>query len=234
MIALINTPKPVRLRSGLLENGDRMTQAEFHRVYENYDEDVKFELIGGVVYMAAAMRHPHGSFHIKLTYALEHFATATPGIEIADNASVILGDESEPQPDLSMRIETDCGGQSHIDERGYLTGAPELVAEIAHSSRALDLHAKRDDYQRAGVLEYVVLCVEERELHWFHFPTGTQIEPTREGIYRSRVFPGLWIDGPALMAKNSIQLRATVERGLARREHATFVRRLAAIRKKAD
>ena len=233
MIALNNIPKPVRLRSGLLENGDRMTQAEFHRIYENYDEDVKFELVGGVVYMAAAMRHPHGSFHIKLSYALEHFATATPGVEIADNASAILGDGSEPQPDLSMRITTECGGQSYIDEQDYLTGAPELVAEIAHSSRAIDLHAKRDDYQRAGVIEYVVLCVEERELHWFHFPTGENIEPTREGIYRSRVFPGLWIDGPALMAKDSAQLRKTVERGLARREHATFVRRLAATRKKA-
>ena len=39
-----------------LENGDQMTQAEFHRRYKAYPEDVKFELIGGVVHMASPMR----------------------------------------------------------------------------------------------------------------------------------------------------------------------------------
>src|SRR5262249_5049943 len=36
-----------------LEDGQRLTQPEFHRRYQAYPEDVKFELIGGVVHMAS-------------------------------------------------------------------------------------------------------------------------------------------------------------------------------------
>ncbi len=35
--------------SPVLENGDRLTQPEFHRRYEAYPEDVKIELVGGIV-----------------------------------------------------------------------------------------------------------------------------------------------------------------------------------------
>jgi hypothetical protein len=42
-------------------------------------------------------------------------------------------------------------------------GAAELLAEIAYSSVAIDLHLKKDDYQKAGVREYLVVCVREPE-----------------------------------------------------------------------
>ncbi len=44
-----------------LYNGDRMNQREFHRRYEAYPDNVKFELVGGVVYLvsgAAFMASP--------------------------------------------------------------------------------------------------------------------------------------------------------------------------------
>ena len=53
-------------------------------------------------------------------------------------------------------IPAELGGQVTIDERGYIRGAPELVVEIARSSRAFDLGPKKADYERAGVLEYLV------------------------------------------------------------------------------
>lgn len=148
-----------------LENGDRLTQAEFHRRYEAYPKDVKFELIGGIVYMASPLRRKHGRYHVILNGAFFVYNSATPGVEVLDNATTILGEESEPQPDLEMRILPDFGGQSKNTVDDYVEGPPELMAEIAHSSRALDMHAKRDDYKRAGVVEYVVVCVQERELH---------------------------------------------------------------------
>lgn len=215
----------------LLVNGEHMTQREFHRRYEAYPDDVKFELIGGKVHMASPLRWLHASYHPELSYAFKHYTAATPGVELGDNATTILGPESEPQPDLELRILRECGGRSRIDARGYVVGPPELLAEIAHSTRAINLHEKRTDYERAGVLEYVVLCVEERRLHWFHFPSGEEIAPTRQGVYRSRVFPGLWIDGPALLDRDSRRLAATVERGLARREHTAFVKRLQVARR---
>jgi Uma2 family endonuclease len=211
-----------------LHNGDRLTQAEFHRRYQACPEGVKAELIGGIVYMPSPTRWPHGSYHLLLGGVFFLYAGSTPGVKGFDNATTILGDFSEPQPDLALRILREYGGRSWENPDKYIEGAPELLAEIAHSSRAIDLHDKKDDYRRAGVQEYLVLCVEEQELHWFHFPTGRTLKPDRQGVARSRIFPGLWLDVPALLAEDSARLIAAVQQGLASRAHATFVKRLAA------
>jgi Uma2 family endonuclease len=207
-------------------NGDRLTQAEFHRCYEQYDEDEKWELVGGIVYMASPLRRTHSRYDGEIRFALELYRQATAGVEALHNATTILGEESEQQPDLGLRILPEFGGQSRTNDDDYIEGPPELLVEVAHSTLALDMHAKRDDYRQAGVIEYLVLCVEEQEVHWFHFPSGRPIRPDREGISRSRVFPGLWIDTAALMRLESARFREVVEQGLASQPHAAFVRRL--------
>lgn len=47
-----------------------------------------------------------------------------------------------------------------------------------------------------------------------------------DGIFRSRVFPGLWLDAAALLAGDARQMLEVVERGTATPEHAAFVGRL--------
>jgi Uma2 family endonuclease len=223
------TPR-ARKRAGeplpLLNNGDHMKQPEFHRRYQAYPEDVKIELVGGIVYMASPLRWPHGNYHVKLGLALELYASGTPGVEAGDNATSILGEESEPQPDLALRLLPEYGGQSRENAERYIEGPPELLAEIAYSSRAIDMKQKREDYENAGVVEYLVLCIEEQEIHWFHFPSKRRIRPNREGTSRSRIFPGLWLDVPALLAKNSARVEEVVRQGIASREHTEFVKRL--------
>lgn len=210
----------------LLENGDRMSQAEFHRRYKAHPGDEKFELVGGIVYMASPLRYPHATYHLKLGTLLDLYAIATPGVEGADNATTILGEESEPQPDLLLRIVQECGGQSRVGPEKYLEGAPELLAEIAHSSRSIDLNQKKEDYQKAGVLEYLVLSVEDEQLFWFHFPSSTSLLPDRQGVFQSLVFPGLWIHGEGLLALDAPKFHAILHKGLKSRGHSAFARRL--------
>jgi len=225
--------KPSAARVPLLVNGDRMKQPEFHRSYEAYpDKGAIFELIGGTVYMASPLRYRHGSNDRRLGLVLSLYAAATAGVEDAGNTTVILGEESEPQPDLMLRLSRDCGGQSSINKDDYVAGPPELIAEIAYSSRSIDMNQKREDYRKAGVLEYLVFCIEDRELHWFDFRKAGKIRPGRDGIARSRVFPGLWIDVEALLDKNSPRLIEVVEQGIASTAHAAFVRRLERSRRK--
>jgi hypothetical protein len=50
-------------------------------------------------------------------------------------------------------------------------------------------------------------------------------------LLKSRVFPGLWLDFDAVW-NPSKSLRTAVEAGAKSPEHATFVRRLAAARKR--
>src|SRR4051794_37812573 len=88
----------------VLVNGDHMTQDEFHRRYEHYPEDVKFELIGGKVYMASPLRLPHSRYDGEVGFLLETYRRATEGTEVLHGATIILGPESEPEPDLGLRI----------------------------------------------------------------------------------------------------------------------------------
>jgi Uma2 family endonuclease len=210
-----------------LQEGDHLTQAEFHRRYEAYPEDVKFELIGGIVHMASPLKRLHGTTHFELSLVFAIYKAGTPGVQGADNMTAILGEKSEPQPDLMLRLLKECGGQSEYNEDDYLVGAPELVVEVAHSSKASDLGGKRKDYLAAGVQEYVVFCVEEQELHWYHFPSRRKLKADRNGVWKSRIFPGLWLDGPALLAHDSARLLATAQQGLASPEHEAFLRQLA-------
>jgi hypothetical protein len=211
-----------------LVNGERMVQPEFHRRYEACGEDKKWELIGGVVYKASALKLPHADYDDEIGYLLGTYRRATPGTQVTHNATAILGEESERQPDLGLRILPEYGGQSRTTSDGYLEGPCELLVEVVHSRRALAMHARRDDYRRAGVVEYLVLCIEEQEVHWFHFASGEMIRPNRQRISRSHVFPGLWLDVTALLRRDSQRLLDVIRQGLASPVHARFVKRLEA------
>jgi Uma2 family endonuclease len=208
-----------------------MTRAEFHRIYEQTENDFRAELIGGVVYVASPLKRQHGKNHLPLGTLFFAYESRTPGVEAADNATVILSDNSEPQPDLFLRILEECGCQSRATDDDYILGAPELVAEISHSTRSIDLHDKYDDYARHGVLEYLVVCLEERQLRWFDLQRDDELQPDADGICRMHTFPGLWIHGAALLNRDFASLTATLERGLASPEHREFVSRLESERK---
>jgi len=210
-----------------LHNGDSMTRAEFHRIYEQTPPDFRAELVGGIVYVASPLRRRHGTNHVTLGVLFGTYMLNTPGVETGDNTTVLLGDEGEPQPDLYLRILPEYGGQSNITPDDYIEGAPELVAEIASSSRAIDLHGKRRDYARYGVREYLVLCLRERQLRWFDLSVDRELAPDPDGVIRVHGFPGLWIDVAALLHEDP-RMTAVLAQGLATPEHAAFVSALAA------
>lgn len=93
---------------------------------------------------------------------------------------------------------------SHFSRRHYW-----LIAEIAFSSRATDLHTKRDDYTRYGVREYLVVCLREQQLRWFDVRANQELPFERGDIVRVQTFPGLWIRREALFAKDYRLLMAT-------------------------
>jgi Uma2 family endonuclease len=216
----------------LLHNGDHLTQPEFHRRYEAYPEDVKFELIGGTVYMASPQRETHSDYEDELGFVFGVYRRATPGVKAIHGATTILGSESEPQPDLGLRILEEYGGRSRLTRKKYIEGPPELLAEISHSTVAIDLHLKKADYEKAGVQEYLVVCVDERLLFWFDFKNQKSIVGNAQGIYRSHVFPGLWLHGTALLDLDSSQVEDVARQGLASPEHTAFVERLRTARRK--
>ena len=221
-IAMINPPRE-------LVEGQRLDQPTFHALYEAMPPGTRAELINGVVLMPGPVGPPHGRARLPTVVWLSYFEENTPGVEALVNVTTALDLKSEPQPDALLRILPEYGGRTRTDRR-FVQGVPELLVEVADGSRYTDLGPKFDDYERVGVLEYVVRSIEPDEIIWSVLRKGrfVDLEPGPDGIYRSEVFPGLWLDPQALLAGDMRRLRAVLDLGCATPEHAAFVARLAA------
>ena len=209
--------------------GQRMTRAEFHERYQAMPPGKTFELIAGKVYMASPVSDRHSEGCGLAGSWLGVYALRTPGVRLGHDGSLFLSDESEVQPDLTLKIDPDRGGQARR-EGAYLVGCPELVIEVARSSRSIDLGPKLVEYEQAGALEYIVFALDPDDIHWHVRRDGklVRVEPDADGLHRSAAFPGLWLDPTAWHDEDGSMLIAALDRGLATPEHTAFVARLAA------
>ena len=205
--------------------GDRLTRDEFLRRWEAMP-DVKFaELIGGVVYRPSPLSRGHSVPDLRVAW-VGHYAAFTPGCEAGSNGTWLMCEDS-PQPDVYLRLLPEFGGQSATAGL-YPQGAPEFLAEICLSSTERDLHEKFDLYQEAGVREYLVFLVPEQEVRWHRLINGVfrVVAADADGVLRSAVFPGLWLDAGALLAGDMAQVFTVLTKGLNTPQHGEFVARL--------
>jgi len=211
-----------------LENGDRLTRAEFERRYGAMPHVKKAELIEGVVYMPSPVSASHSRCHGQVITWLGTYCAETPGVDMNDNATVRLNIDSEVQPDALLRLDSAPGSISHISDDDYIEGAPELIVEIAATSASYDLHDKLKVYRRNRVQEYIVWQVLDQRLSWFVLEEGeyVSLSPDADGVIHSRVFPGLRLAVTALLAGDLTTVLAELKRGTETEEHAAFVERL--------
>ncbi len=214
-----------------LESGDRLSRAEFERRYAAHPEIKKAELIEGVVYVASPVRvEQHGEPDGWMITWLGNYSAATSGVRLAVNTTVRLKRGNEAQPDAFLRLEPGKGGRARVSEDDYLEGPPELIVEIAASSASYDLHAKKRMYQRNGVQEYLAVQVYEQRVDWFMLRESVYetLTPDENGVLRSEVFPGLWLQPAALWAGDLAAMLAVLQQGLNSPEHTAFVEQLKA------
>jgi Uma2 family endonuclease len=227
----VQPPEPPRRSIPELENGDRLTRAEFERRYDAMPGLKKAELIEEGVYMPSPVRYDkHSLPHLMVCGWIAQYLAATPGIGGGDNGSLRVDLDNEPQPDAFLMIAPDRGGQARIDEEDYVVGAPEWVVEVASSSASYKLHSKMQVYRRSGVREYVVWRVLDAQIDWFVLRDGRfdPMAPPADGLFRSTVFPGLWLDPSALLRGDLARVLAVVQDGLKSAEHQEFAARLGA------
>jgi Uma2 family endonuclease len=234
----IQLPAPARAAPAVerlpFNPGDHLSRTEFERRYAAHPQIKKAELVEGVIYMPSPLHFKsHGFPHIAVAGWLALYVAATPGVTAADNATVRLDLENEVQPDALLRLEPAQGGKSRITPDDFVEGPPELIVEVAASSTAYDLHAKRRVYQRSGVQEYLAIQMYEQRADWFALREGEYalIEPDDPstgsgGVLKSQIFPGLWLKAEHLFAGDLAALLATLQEGLACSEHGAFVARL--------
>jgi len=210
----------------ILENGDRLSRVEFEKRYHAMPHLKKAELINGIVYMSSPVRYyRHGKPHALLITWLGTYEANTVGVALADNCTVRLDDQNEPQPDAVLRIMEQYGGQSTISADDYIEGAPELVVEIASSSVSYDLHDKKAVYAQHGVKEYLVWQVLDSTVQWFSLQDGAYqlLSPAEDGSLASRIFTGLSLDVQALLRGDARQVLQNLQRRTSTPQHQSFV-----------
>ena len=214
-----------------LREGDRLTREEFLRRWEAMPDLNWAELIDGIVYMPSPVSKPHRDFHFLLGGWLASYVVATPGCEGGATGTWLTSKDGVPQPDLDLCIKPQHGGQSRVEGK-YPAGAPELIVEVSHTTSHRDSGAKLRLYERSGVCEYLIVRPEKKQAVWRELIDGAyrEIAAGPDGILRSRVFPGLWLNEAALWNGDMSGLAATVQQGIVTAEHAAFVRRLESMR----
>lgn len=211
-----------------LEDGDRLTRHEFERRFDSTPNLKIVELIEGVVRVPRTGSVAHGSSCFDTIGWLGQYLAATSGIGGGAHGYFRLDLNNMPQPDAYLMILPVHGGQVRVDEDGCVAAAPELVTEVTDNSVNYDLHDKLDVYRRNGVREYVVWRMLDEAVDWFVLRDGRYEPMARDeaGIYKSEVFPGLWLDAAALLRGDLATVFQVLQQGLASPEHTEFVDRL--------
>jgi hypothetical protein len=209
----------------LFEPGDRLSLDEFLELWEKMPALKFAELIEGVVYMPSPLSYEHGRRDAQMQLLLGTYAARTSVCEVVSNATWLMLD-SAPQPDIALRLLPQHGGNTNVTA-GLASGSPELIVEVARSSRSFDLGPKLALYQRAGVREYIAVLIEHNRVEWRILEAGNyrvqHADPA--GVLRSLVFPGLWLDETALWAADPVRLLAVLEQGLDSAEYRSFMAR---------
>ena len=206
----------------LFEAGDRFAREEFLARWERMPALKFAELIDGVVYLPSPVSIEHARRDHILQVWTGVYASHSGVVEVLANGTWLMA-ESAPQPDVALRLRPECGGQSR-DMGKYPAGAPEFMAEVCGSTRSYDLGPKLALYERAGVREYLAVLLEERRLEWRVLGDRgfEMIQAEGAGIWRSPIFPGLWLDEMAFWRGDVPGVLAVLEQGIHSAEFARF------------
>ncbi len=115
-------------------------------------EGTRYELIDGVLTMAAAPNEAHQIASMMLGTWMNAFSHANAlGLVLHAPYDVVLSDTDVVQPDILFV----SNERAHIRTPANIQGAPDLVVEvISPSSERRDWRIKRELYARHGVREY--------------------------------------------------------------------------------
>ncbi|MCS6812398.1 MAG: Uma2 family endonuclease [Cyanobacteria bacterium] len=144
------------------------TVMEYHRLSEMglLTETDRTELLAGQIILMAAKGTPHVTSLRLLVYELNTLLRDYPVVVITQDP-IQLDDQSEPEPDLAVVRGTVLDYADRHPQPSDLY----LVVEVADSTLKKDCDIKDKLYAQAGIADYWVLDVINRQLHIFRNPT---------------------------------------------------------------
>jgi Uma2 family endonuclease len=150
----------------------RFSVSEYHRMIQAgiLDEDDKVELLEGYVVLKMARNPPHDTALQRARKRIE--ALARVGWDVRVQCAVTLPD-SEPEPDVAV---------ARGDESTYAARYPDpddlgLVVEVSEATLKRDQEDKQRIYARAGVVEYWIVNLVDRQVEVYTLPSGPAADP---------------------------------------------------------
>ncbi len=219
---------------------------EFERRYDAMPDLKKAELIDGVGLHGLARLYPtargdtmaspvsfeeHSAPHFDIIGWLAYYRFATPGIRGGDNGTFRLDPKTCLNPTSFLLILPAHGGQARIGADKYVAGCPRTGrGGRFQSASAMTSMRSSKSIDGNGAREYIVWRVEDRADRLVHRSATVdydRLPPGEDGVLRSEVFPGLWLDPDALIrGRPGRRLPGRPAWHGASREHAEFVARL--------
>ena len=148
----------------------RFTRAEYYEMERlGWFTGQRVELIAGEIVQMPALNPPHSCATKNTEKTLE--AAFGPGFHARVQQPLTLPDDSEPEPDVAV-----VPGQS----RDYLTAHPTtspLVVEVSESTLRYDQDTKGSLYASAGLPEYWIVNLVDRQLEVYRKPIPDTNEP---------------------------------------------------------
>jgi Uma2 family endonuclease len=134
------------------------TRAEYDRLIEIgvLDEDEPIELLGGRLVVREPQYSPHAT-GVRLADEALRRAFGS-GWDVRAGLPVALDDESEPEPDVCV---VPGGPRTYRDAH---PSRPVLIVEVARSSLAIDRRIKGGFYARAGIRDYWIVDLLDRQV----------------------------------------------------------------------
>ncbi|MFB6286889.1 MAG: Uma2 family endonuclease [Candidatus Bipolaricaulia bacterium] len=171
----------------------KLTYAEF---LEWCDEDTWAEWVDGEVALLTPASDRHQDLARFLTVVISAFVERhDAGTLRPAPFQMKLGPElSGREPDLLFVVRD----RERLLNETFLDGPADLVVEIiSPESRLRDRGEKFAEYEMAGVREYWLIDPEQERADFFVLGNDDRYErqrPDDEGLYRSTVLAGFWID----------------------------------------
>ena len=131
-------------------------------------DEIRVELIDGVIYDMTAPRLIHQDILLELAFAFRKCieeSNSTCKVRIAPlDVRLFQDDKNMFQPDILITCD------ESKDTENYYDGAPEMTIEIlSPSTRGKDFIIKSPSYERAGVREYWIVDPKDKKVWVFFF-----------------------------------------------------------------
>lgn len=145
----------------------RWTREEYHRLGEQgFFNDQRVELVNGEILVLTPQSSQHSFVIAKLQRLLE--GIFTDNYWVRTQLPIQMGGNQEPEPDVSVV-------QGRLEEFvEHHPSTAQLIVEVSFSTLEFDQHVKSHLYATAGVPDYWVLDLVNRQLLVFREPVADE------------------------------------------------------------